>query len=737
MPKKKKYEDNIPKKSAPVVDQAITDTIEVNYMPYVMTVILSRAIPEIDGLKPSHRKLLYAMYKMGLLASGAGRTKSATVVGETMKLNPHGEGAIYETLVRLTKGSESLLHPLIDSKGSFGKQYSRDMAFAASRYTECKLDTICTEIFSGIDKDAVDFVDNYDNTMKEPVLLPTSFPNILVTPTHGVAVGLASCICSFNLAEVCDATIKMLKKENTDTKELMQILKAPDFSTGGQLIYNEAAIAEIYETGKGSVKVRARYNYDKSQNCIDIYQIPYTARIESIQEKIEQLVKDGKIREISDVRDETDLGGLKITIDLKRGVDHEKLMQRLFKLTPLEDNFSCNFNVLVGGAPRLLGVGEVLSEWIAFRLECVKRELYFDLGKKRDKLHLLKGLQAILLDIDKAIKIVRETKSESEVVPNLMNAFTIDEIQADYVAEIRLRQLNREYILGRTKEIEELEADIAQTQEVLDSPEKQKKLIIKQLEAVKKKHGKPRQTQILYEDELAAIEEEEEIPNYPVHVMLSHEGYFKKITAASLRGNDDHKLKEGDSIAFEKEANNTDDVLFFTDKGQVYKARLHEFDNVKASVLGDFIPAKLGFEEGERLIYAHITNDYSGNLLIFFANGKTAKIPLEVYKTKTNRRRLTSAFSTAALTIRIVHELAAGDYVLISSDNRAVTINSDLVPLKSTRTTIGVETLQLPKKATLERVLLYGDLNEHERYRKRKIPARGSAFEASEQVTML
>ena len=735
---KKKYDD-IPKKTAPVVDQLITDTIEVNYMPYVMTVILSRAIPEIDGLKPSHRKLLYAMYKMGLLSPNASRTKSATVVGETMKLNPHGDLAIYETLVRLTKGSESLLHPLIDSKGSFGKQYSRDMAFAASRYTECKLDAICAELFNGIDRDAVDFVDNYDNTTKEPVLLPTSFPNILVAPNHGVAVGLASYICSFNLAEVCDATILMLKKENTGTKELMQILKAPDFSTGGQLIYNEAAITEIYETGKGSLKVRARYNYDKSQNCIDIYQIPYTARVETIQEKIEQLVKDGKIREISDVRDETDLGGLKITIDLKRGTDPEKLMQRLFKLTQLEDSFSCNFNVLVGGTPRLLGVGELLSEWIAFRLECVKRELYFDLGKKRDKLHLLRGLQAILLDIDRAIKIVRETKSESEVLPNLMQAFNIDEVQADYVAEIRLRHLNREYILGRTAEIDELEADIAQTLEILDSPDKQKKLIIKQLEAVKKKYGKPRQTQIIYAEDIETVEVEEEVPNYPVHVMLSHEGYFKKITAASLRGNDEQKLKEGDSIVLEKEVQNTDDILFFTDKGQVYKARLHEFDNVKASVLGDFIPAKLGFEDGEHIIYAHITGDYSGNLLLFFANGKTAKIPLEVYKTKTNRRRLTSAFSTAAQTIRIIHENTPSDYVLVSSDNRAITVNSDLVPLKSTRTTIGVETLQLPKKAALERVLVFSDEKheQYEQYRKKKIPARGTAFEASEQVTML
>lgn len=736
MPKKKIYDDT-PKKIAPIIDQKITDTIETNFMPYAMTVIIARAIPEIDGLKPSHRKLLYTMYKMGLLSSSANKTKSANVVGQTMKLNPHGDLAIYATLVRLTKGCESLLHPLIDSKGSFGKQYSRDMAFAASRYTECKLDAICTELFDGIDKDAVDFMDNYDNTMKEPVLLPTSFPNILVAPNQGVAVGLASNICSFNLAEVCDATIQLLKKENTDIKTLMQILKAPDFSTGGQLVYDEAALTEIYETGNGRIKVRARYTYDKSQNCIDIYQIPYTATVESIQEKVEQLVKDGKIREINDIRDETDLGGLKITIDLKRGTDPEKLMAKLFKLTQLEDNFACNFNVLIAGTPQLLGVKTILNEWIAFRLECVKRELYFDLGKKRDKLHLLNGLQKILLDIDKVIKIVRETKSEKEVVPNLMQAFKLDEIQAEYVAEIRLRHLNREYILERTKEIAELEKEIAELANILESPDKQKKIIIKQLEIIKKKYGKPRLTQIIYADELEAEEEIEEIENYPVHVVLTQEGYFKKITTQSLRGNDEQKLKEGDEINLEKEAQNTDDILFFTDKGQVYKARLHEFDNLKASVLGDFIPAKLSFEDGEKIIYAHITGDYSGNILLFFANGKTAKIPLEVYKTKTNRRKLTSAFSTVTRTVNIYHETEAGDYVLIASDNRAIVINSNLVPLKATRTTIGVETMTLPKKMALAKVLPASMCEDAEKFRKSKIPSRGSAFNIGEQVTLI
>ena len=732
--KAKKYDET--KKIAPVVDQVITDTLETNFMPYAMTVIIARAIPEIDGLKPSHRKILYTMYKMGLLSASADKTKSANIVGQTMKLNPHGDLAIYATLVRLTKGSESLLHPLIDSKGSFGKQYSRDMAFAASRYTMCKLDAICTELFSGIDKDAVDFIDNYDNTMKEPVLLPTSFPNILVAPNQGVAVGLSSQICSFNLSEVCDATVQVLKKESTGTKELMQILKAPDFSTGGQLIYNEAALAEIYETGRGSVKVRARYNYDKSQNCIDIYQIPYTATIEAVHEKIEQLVKDGKIREINDVRDETDLGGLKITIDLKRGADPEKIMSRLFKLTQLEDNFPCNFNVLIAGTPQLLGVRDILNEWIAFRLKCVKRELYFDLEKKRDKLHLLRGLQAILLDIDKVIKIVRETKTEKDVVPNLMQAFKLDEVQAEYVAEIRLRHLNREYILERTKEIAELEKDIAELAGVLESPDKQKKIIIKQLEAVKKKYGKPRLTQIIYEDEFETSEETEDVPNYPVHIVLTQEGYFKKITAQSLRGNDEQKLKEGDAISLEKEAQNTDDILFFTDRGQVYKARLHEFENLKASVLGDFIPAKLGFEDGEKIVYSHITGDYSGNLLLFFANGKTAKIPLEVYKTKTNRRKLTSAFSTAARVIAIMHEAQAGDYLLIGSDNRAILINSDLVPLKTTRTTIGVETLQLPKKLELTQVLPAAAHENAEKHRKSKIPSRGIAFNTGEQMTL-
>ncbi|MCL2774484.1 MAG: DNA topoisomerase (ATP-hydrolyzing) subunit A [Oscillospiraceae bacterium] len=756
MPKQKNYDNDnsknekiIKKQPAPAVDQKITDTIETNYMPYVMTVIMSRAIPEIDGLKPSHRKLLYTMYKMGLLPSSANKTKSANVVGQTMRLNPHGELAIYDALVRLSKGNEALLHPLIDSKGSFGKQYSRDMAYAASRYTECKLDSICNELFDGIDRDAVDFTDNYDNTQKEPVLLPTSFPNILVAPNQGLAVGMASNICSFNLIEVCDTTIQILKKENTTTKEIMQTLKAPDFSTGGQLIYNETAIEEIYNTGKGSIKVRARYTYDKSQNCIDIYQIPYTATIEAIQEKVEQLVKDGKIKEINDIRDETDLGGLKITIDLKRGTDPEKIMSKLFKLTQLEDNFPCNFNVLIAGTPRLLGVKDILTEWIAFRIECVKRELYFDLNKKQEKLHLLNGLKKILLDIDKVIKIVRETKTEQEVVPNLMSAFKLDEVQAEYVAEIKLRHLNREYILERIKEIEELEKDIADISETLSSPDKQKKIIIKQLENVKKKYGKQRLTQIIYTDDSENVEETEEIENYPVHLILTRDGYFKKITAQSLRGNDEQKLKETDEIILEKEGQNTDDVLFFTDKGQVYKARIYEFDNTKASALGDYIPAKLSFDDGEKIIYANVTGDYSGNLMIFFANGKTAKIPLEAYATKTNRKKLTGAFSVLSPVVAIFHETASdaqsseSEYLLISSDNKAIVINSSAVPLKTTRTTIGVDTIQLPKGRSLSSVIKNpAALYKHvDKYKKSKIPARGSIFESvdieKEQISII
>jgi len=720
------------KEPAPVSEQRITETLETNFMPYAMTAIKARAIPEIDGLKPSHRRLLFTMYKMGLLSPSASKTKSANVVGQTMKLNPHGDLAIYDTLVRLTKGNEALLHPFIDSKGSFGKQFSRDMAYAAARYTECKLDSICAELFDGIERDAVDFADNYDSTMKEPLLLPTSFPNILVSPNIGIAVGIASNICSFNLAEICDATVALLKKEKLGVKEIMQFLKAPDFSTGGQLIHDEAALEEIYNTGRGSVKLRARYSYDKQNNCIDIYQIPYTTTSEAIQEKVEQLVREGKIKEINDIRDETDLGGLKLTIDLKRGADPEKLMAKLFRATPLEDKFSCNFNVLIAGTPRLLGVMDILTEWIAFRLECVKRELYFDLGKKKEKLHLLEGLKKIMLDIDRAIKIIRETKTEKEVAPNLMQAFSIDLLQADYIAEIRLRQLNREYLIERTAETHELESAIADLTETLGSPEKQKKIIIKQLEGVRKKYGKPRLTQIIYTDGEEAPEEAEEVENYGVHLVFTRDGYFKKITAQSLRGNDEQKLKENDEITLEKEAQNIDEILFFTDGGQVYKAKISEFDNVKASALGDYIPAKLSFEEGEKAVYAHITGDYNGSMLFFFKNGKTAKVPLEAYKTKLNRKKLTGAFSVVSPIVAISHvfEGENAEFLLLSSDNKALIINSELIPSKTTRTTIGVETMTLPKGRELAKVVKNpGALYQNtEHYRKTKIPVRGSAF---------
>ena len=752
MPKKKQTDSN--KRPAPpanvsglraqVLEQPITDTLELNFMPYAMSVIISRAIPEIDGFKPSQRKLLYTMYKMGLLSPGAAKTKSANVVGQTMKLNPHGESAIYETLVRLTRGNEALIHPFIDSKGSFGKQYSRDMAYAASRYTECKLDSICAELFEGIDRDAVDFADNYDSTSKEPLLLPCSFPNILVSPNIGIAVGIASNICSFNLAEVCDTAMAMLKKESISVKEIMQILKAPDFSTGGQLIFDEAALGEIYSTGRGSVKVRARYSYDKSSNCIEIYQIPYTTTAEAIQEKVEQLAKDGKIKEINDIRDETDLGGLKITIDLKRGAEPEKLMQKLFRSTQLEDKFPCNFNVLIAGSPRLLGVKDILSEWIAFRIECVKRELYFDLGKKKEKLHLLNGLKQILLDIDRAIKIIRETKTDKEVVPNLAGAFKIDELQADYIAEIRLRQLNREYIIERTSETAELEKAIEEITDTLNSPEKQKKIIAKQLENVKKKYGKPRLTQIIYAEEEETPDEAEEVENYGVHLIFTRDGYFKKITAQSLRGNDEQKLKENDEITLEKEAQNIDEILFFSDKGQVYKAKISEFENMKASVLGDYIPAKLSFDEGEKSVYAHITGDYNGSMLFFFENGKTAKVPLETYRTKLNRKKLTGAFSTSSPITAVFHvfEGENAEFLLLSSDNKAIVVSSDMIPAKATRTTVGVETISLPKGRELSAVvknpgMLYQNA---EQYKKTKIPARGSAFTAvdieKDQISM-
>ena len=624
-----------------VVEQPIVSTIRENYMPYAMSVILSRAIPEIDGFKPSHRKLLYMMYKMGLL--NGGRTKSANIVGATMKLNPHGDSAIYDTMVRLSRGYEALLHPYVDSKGNFGKFYSRDMAWAASRYTEAKLDAICNELFRDIDKDTVDFVDNYDNTMKEPSLLPVAFPSVLVNANTGIAVGMASNICSFNLREICETTAALIRDPDHDIKST---LPAPDFTGGCQIIYDENVINQVYETGRGSIKLRAKYVYDKSANCIDILSIPATTTCEVIIEKVIDLVKQGKVKEISDIRDETGIDGLKITIDLKRGVDADKLMTKLYRFTTLEDSYACNFNVLIAGVPRVLGVKALLEEWIAFRIECVRRRTYFDRNKKADKLHLLRGLEKILLDIDKAVKIVRETDEESEVVPNLMIGFGIDEIQAEYVAEIKLRHLNREYILKRTKDLEDLEKEIAELDEILKSKARIKTIIVKELKSIAEKYGQPRKSIIIYDDVARYEEETVEIPDYPVNLFFTKEGYFKKITPQSLRMSGEQKLKDGDEIIQELEFTNNCDLLFFTDKCQVYKAKADDFAQTKASVLGDYVAAKLGFDEGENAVKMVVTKDYKGMLLFAFENGKAAKVPLESYATKTNRKKLTAHIPT-------------------------------------------------------------------------------------------
>lgn len=705
-----------------VVEQRITRTLEENYMPYAMSVILSRAIPEIDGFKPAHRKLLYTMYKMGLL--GPTRTKSANIVGQTMKLNPHGDAAIYDTMVRLSRGYEALLHPYIDSKGNFGKFYSRDMAWAASRYTEARLDDLCKELFNDIDKDTVDFVDNYDNTLKEPTLLPASFPSVLVNANTGIAVGMASSICPFNLAEVCQTTIALMRDPEHD---IATTLLAPDFPGGGQLVYDAKAIQEIYRTGRGSFRVRARYSYDKSVNCIDITQIPPTTTVEAIVEKVVDLVKHGKLKEISDIRDETGLDGLKITIDLKRGVDPDRLMQRLFKFTPLEDSFSCNFNVLIAGVPRVLGVGGLLQEWVAFRIECVRRRTHFDLGKKRDKLHLLKGLQAILLDIDKAVAIVRNTEEEAEVVPNLMIGFGIDEVQAEYVAEIKLRHLNREYILKRTEEVGQLEKDIAELQGILDSKAKVKGIIIKELQAVAKQYGQPRRTMLLYSDELEEYREEEEIPDYPVHLFFTRDGYFKKITPQSLRMSGEQKLKEGDEVVQQVESTNNVDLLFFTDRAQVYKAKASDFGDTKASVLGEYIPAKLGMDEGENAIYMAVTKDYSGYMLFFFENGKVAKVNMESYATKTNRRKLLGAYSDKSPAASIAYIQEDCEFLLTSAQGRMLLMHTGAIQPKTTRNTQGVAAMTLRKGGRLLRAVPYaeGMLKKPDRYRK-NIPALGA-----------
>mgnify|MGYP003203544027 CR=1 FL=1 len=714
-----------------VVEQNIDSTIRENYMPYAMSVILSRAIPEIDGFKPSHRKLLYTMYKMGLL-NGA-RTKSANIVGATMKLNPHGDSAIYDTMVRLSRGYEALLHPYVDSKGNFGKFYSRDMAWAASRYTEAKLDKICNELFRDIDKDTVDFVDNYDNTMKEPSLLPVAFPSVLVNTNTGIAVGMASNICSFNLKEICETTAALIRDPNHD---VMQTLPAPDFIGGCQIIYDENALRQVYETGKGGIKLRARYRYDKSANCIDVLSIPSTTTCEVIIEKIIDLVKAGKIKDIADVRDETGIDGLKITIDLKRGADPDKLMAKLYRFTTLEDSFSCNFNVLIGGVPRVLGVKALLEEWIAFRIECVRRRTYFDRNKKAEKLHLLKGLEAILLDIDKAVKIVRETDEEAEVVPNLMIGFGIDEVQAEYVAEIKLRHLNREYILKRTAEIEALEKEIAELDEILKSKTRIKTIIVKELKEIAEKYGQPRKSIIIYEDIVSYTEEKDDVPDYPVNIFFTKEGYFKKITPQSLRMSSNHKLKDGDEIVQNCEFSNNGELLFFTDKCQVYKAKAADFTDTKASALGEYVPAKLGMDEGENAVYMVATKDYKGMLLFAFENGKLAKVPLEAYQTKTNRKKLTGAYSDKSPLAGMVFFTEDKEFLLKASSGRMLLIHSGAINLKTTRSTQGVAVMKLKKGHRLFEISEYveGTFAKPQRYRTKTLPTLG-AMPANEDST--
>ena len=729
--KKKVNTDGIMGLHGSTTEQAISETLELNYMPYAMSVIVSRAIPEIDGFKPSHRKLLYTMYKMGLLTGG--RTKSANIVGQTMRLNPHGDAAIYETMVRLAKGNETLLHPFVDSKGNFGKVYSRDMAYAAARYTEAKLDPICAEVFKDIDSDTVDMVDNYDATMKEPALLPTTFPNVLVSANQGIAVGMASNICSFNLREVCDTAIALMKNPDHD---ILETLPGPDFSTGGELLFDEAATREIYSTGRGSFKLRAKWRYVKDGNLIEITEIPYTTATEVIMDKVAELIKAGKIKEIADMRDETDLGGLKLTIDLKRGVDPEKLMQKLFRLTPLQDSFPCNFNILIAGMPRVMGVGEILDEWTAWRTDCVKRRIFFQIQKKEDRLHLLKGLERILLDIDKAIAIIRETELESEVVPNLMIGFGIDEIQANYVAEIKLRNINKEYILKQTRAIDDLEGEIADLRDTLNSPRRLKNVIIKELQAVADKFGQPRRTEILYDAQETAPEEEDDVPDYGVTVFVSKEGYLKKMTAQSLRMSGEQKFKEGDSLSFSQETTNRAEFLVFTDRYQCYKSRLSDFDDGKASQLGDYLPQKLGFEVGENLVALVFCGDYKGFILFFFENGKAAKVPLSAYETKTNRKKLTGAYSDKSPLIKAVALDADEQMVVYSTDGWAAIFSTAQLLPKTTRNTQGVAVMTLKKKATLRDAVLLtqsGIVNES-RYRTKTIPSAGAVLKEEDSA---
>ena len=728
MAKKKKITDEkIPgaEPAAPVTPQLITETIEENYMPYVMSVIVSRAIPEIDGFKPAHRKLLYTMYKMGLMTGP--RTKSANVVGQTMRLNPHGDMAIYETLVRLTRGNAALLHPFIDSKGAFGKQYSTEMKFSAPRYTEVKLDKFTSEIFSGIDKNAVDLVDNYDGTMKEPVLLPTTFPNILVTPNMGIAVGMASNICSFNLAEICDGTIALLRNPKLDTEKLLDIIKAPDFPGGGQIIYNRDSMREVFETGSGSVRIRSKYKYDPKANCIDILEIPYSTTIEQIIKRLTELYKDNKLKEVTDFRDEIGLSGFKLTLDIRRGTDPDQLMAKLFKSSPLEDSFKCNFNVLIDSVPRQMGVREILNEWIKFRTECFSREIRFELDRMREKLHLLMGLGRILLDIDKAIRIIRGTEKEADVIPNLCKGFSIDEAQAEFIADIKLRYLNREYILNRIKDIDELQKKIAEHEATLADELKLKKLIAAQLTEIKKKYGQPRRSEIIHEHEITVVAPENDVENFPAHFFLTSDGYFKKITALSLRGNDEHKLKDGDKIICEAEADNLTDLFFFTDKAQLYRAKASDFDICKASAMGEFLPAKLGFDQGEKPIYMKVGAEWSEkkNFVFVFENGKGVKVPQSVYLTKGNRRKLTGAFSPSSPIKGFFEEDKPFDILIVTSNDRAAVLSSSLIPLKTTRTSIGSQLVTLRTDATVSTVMRdFTDKFENTKgYKKIKIPA--------------
>ena len=747
MAKKKNPEDSKPRVDssnvmglrAEVLEQPITETLELNYMPYAMSVIVSRAIPEIDGLKPSHRKLLYTMYQMKLL--GGARTKSANVVGQTMKLNPHGDAAIYDTMVRLSRGYGALLHPLVDSKGNFGKVYSRDMSWAASRYTEVRLDAICSEFFRDIDQDTVDFVDNYDGKMKEPTLLPTTFPNVLVSANQGIAVGMASNLCGFNLGEVCDTTIAYIKNPDHD---IMTTLKAPDLPTGGELLYDEAALSDIYRTGRGSFKVRSKWRYIKSENLIEVYEIPYSTTTEVIIDKVTELIKGGKLKEIADIRDETDLSGLKLTIDLKRGTDPDKLMQRLFRLTPLMDSQSCNFNILIAGMPRVMGVREILEEWVAWRMESVRRRIYYSMNKKKEKLHLLKGLRRILLDIDRAIKIIRETEEDDQVVPNLMIGFGIDQVQAEYVADIRLRNINKEYILRRTQEVDALADEIADLEDTVNSSKRIQKIIISELEDVKKKYAQPRRTDILYDvEQETAAAEEDETPDYPVTVFFSREGYLKKITPQSLRMASDQKYKEGDGPFLQWEATNRDELLVFTDKQQCYKTRMSDFDDSKASLLGDYLPTKLGMDPDERAVWACIPGDYSGSILFCFDNGKIARVEVSAYQTQTKRKKLTGAYSDKAPLVSAFLVKEDFEAAVISTEGRCLIFHTASLNPKTTRTTQGVNVMTLKPKYRVEKVLplTQTSIVNTARYRSRSLPVAGALLKeedrGEEQMTLL